>query len=86
MFVTFAIHGSNELPGGGEESAELALDRARRIITTLGDDVSAIGFGIAMAVAIGAVIAGGIKSIARLTQRLIPAAVVVYVLFALKTE
>jgi len=77
-FAVMCVGGT--LGGGNMIQANQAFAQVKE---TLGDDVSAMGFGIAMAVAIGAVIAGGIKSIAGLTQRLIPAAVVVYVVFAL---
>ena len=78
LFAVMCVGGT--LGGGNMIQANQAFAQVKE---TLGDDVSAMGFGIAMAVAIGAVIAGGIKSIAGLTERLIPAAVVVYVLFAL---
>jgi AGCS family alanine or glycine:cation symporter len=77
-FAVMCVGGT--LGGGNMIQANQAFAQVRE---TLGDDTSAMGFGIVMALAIGIVIAGGIKSIAGLTQRLIPAAVLVYVVFAL---
>ncbi|PPK92900.1 AGCS family alanine or glycine:cation symporter [Kineococcus xinjiangensis] len=46
----------------------------------LGSDVAALIFGIVLALLVGAVIIGGIKSIGRVTARLVPAMAILYLL------
>jgi AGCS family alanine or glycine:cation symporter len=54
------------------------------VAQTIGaNSISSLTFGIIMAVAVGLVIMGGIKSIARVTDKIVPFMVVVYCLFSL---
>lgn len=78
LFAVMCIGGS--LGGGNMIQANQAF---AQVTETFGKGaVSSLWFGIIMAVLIGLVIMGGIKSIARVTDKLIPFAVVVYCVFA----
>jgi len=79
LFAIMCIGGS--LGGGNMIQANQAF---AQVTETFGKGtVSSLWFGIAMAILIGLVIMGGIKSIARVTDKLIPFAVVIYCLFAI---
>ncbi|MFN0031828.1 MAG: alanine/glycine:cation symporter family protein [Flavobacteriales bacterium] len=79
LFAIMCVGGT--LGGGNMIQANQAFAQVKE---TFGNDaVSSLWFGVAMALLIGLVIVGGIKSIARVTDKLIPVAVVVYCLFAL---
>ncbi|MFC7344649.1 alanine/glycine:cation symporter family protein [Saccharopolyspora griseoalba] len=49
----------------------------------LGSDGAALGFGIVLAIIVGLVVFGGIKSIGKVTSRLVPAMAVIYILACL---
>lgn len=79
LFAIMCVGGT--LGGGNMIQANQAFAQVKE---TFGEDaVSSLWFGVAMALLIGLVIVGGIKSIARVTDKIIPFAVVVYCLFAL---
>ncbi|HEY8405007.1 MAG TPA: amino acid carrier protein [Flavobacteriales bacterium] len=79
LFAIMCVGGS--LGGGNMIQANQAY---AQVTETFGQGtVPSLWFGIAMAVLIGLVIMGGIKSIARVTDKLIPFAVVVYCVFAI---
>jgi AGCS family alanine or glycine:cation symporter len=78
LFAIMCVGGS--IGGGNMIQANQAY---AQVTETFGQGtVSSLWFGIGMAILIGLVIMGGIKSIARVTDKLIPFAVVIYVLFA----
>jgi AGCS family alanine or glycine:cation symporter len=79
VFAVMCIGGT--LGGGNMIQANQAY---AQVAQTLGaDSVSSLTFGIIMALAVGLVIMGGIKSIARVSDKIVPFMVAVYVLFAL---
>jgi AGCS family alanine or glycine:cation symporter len=79
LFAIMCVGGS--IGGGNMIQANQAY---AQVTETFGQGtVPSLWFGIVMAVLIGLVIMGGIKSIARVTDKLIPFAVVVYCLFAI---
>lgn len=79
LFAIMCVGGT--LGGGNMIQANQAFAQVEE---TFGKGaISSLWFGIGMAVLIGLVIVGGIKSIARVTDKIIPFAVVVYCLFAL---
>ena len=77
-FAVFCVLGS--LGGGNMFQSNQAT---RQIINVTGADVEnktlAYGIGLVFAVAVGAVIIGGIKSIARVTEKVVPFMAVLYV-------
>jgi alanine or glycine:cation symporter, AGCS family len=77
LFAIMCVGGS--LGGGNMIQANQAF---AQVEATLGDRVPSLWFGIGIAIAIGLVIIGGIKSIAKVSDKLIPFAVVTYCLFA----
>jgi AGCS family alanine or glycine:cation symporter len=68
------------LGGGNMIQANQAYAQVQ---ATMGDTIPSIWFGIAIAILIGMVIIGGIKSIAKVSDKLIPFAVAIYCVFAL---
>lgn len=79
LFAVMCVGGT--LGGGNMIQANQAFAQVEQ---TLGkDNVSSLWFGIAMAVLIGLVIMGGIKSIAKVTDKIVPFMVAVYCVFAL---
>jgi AGCS family alanine or glycine:cation symporter len=79
VFAVMCIGGT--LGGGNMIQANQAY---AQVAQTLGaDSVSSLTFGIVMALAVGLVIMGGIKSIARVSDKIVPFMVVIYVLFSL---
>ncbi len=79
VFAVMCIGGS--LGGGNMIQSNQAY---AQVVETVGEgSIPSLWFGLAMAVLIGLVIMGGIKSIARVTDKLIPFAVVIYCVFAL---
>ena len=79
VFAVMCIGGT--LGGGNMIQANQAY---AQVAQTLGaDSISSLTFGIIMALAVGLVIMGGIKSIARVSDKIVPFMVAVYVLFAL---
>ncbi|MFM7233515.1 MAG: alanine/glycine:cation symporter family protein, partial [Flavobacteriales bacterium] len=79
LFAVMCIGGT--LGGGNMIQANQAY---AQVSQTLGaDSVSSLTFGIIMALAVGLVIMGGIKSIARVSDKIVPFMVAVYVLFSL---
>jgi len=82
LAITFAIMCvGGTLGGGNMVQANQAFDMIKTVLP--GSSAYALWIGIAFAVAVGAVIVGGIKSIANVTDKLIPALVVIYTGFAL---
>jgi AGCS family alanine or glycine:cation symporter len=69
------------LGGGNMVQANQAFDMVKTTIP--GSEEYALWIGVAFAISVGFVIVGGIKSIARVTDKMIPALVVVYCGFAL---
>jgi len=79
LFAVMCIGGT--LGGGNMIQANQAY---AQVAQTLGaDSISSLTFGIIMALAVGLVIMGGIKSIARVSDKIVPFMVAVYVLFSL---
>ncbi len=79
IFAIMCIGGT--LGGGNMIQANQAY---AQVSQTLGaESISSLTFGIIMALAVGLVIMGGIKSIARVSDKIVPFMVAVYVLFAL---
>ena len=79
VFAVMCIGGT--LGGGNMIQANQAY---AQVAQTLGaDSVSSLTFGIVMALAVGLVIMGGIKSIARVSDKIVPFMVAIYVLFSL---
>ncbi len=79
MFAIFCIGGA--LGGGNMFQANQAT---QQIINVTGGETSPLAdlrwvVGLVFAVAVGAVIIGGIKSIARVTEKLVPAMAIIYV-------
>ncbi|MBM3448292.1 MAG: alanine:cation symporter family protein [Bacteroidetes bacterium] len=82
LAITFAIMCvGGTLGGGNMVQANQAFDMIKTVLP--GSNAYALWIGIAFALAVGAVIVGGIKSIANVTDKLIPALVVIYTGFAL---
>ncbi|MFM9422999.1 MAG: hypothetical protein RIR06_1460 [Bacteroidota bacterium] len=82
LAITFAIMCvGGTLGGGNMVQANQAFDMIKTVLPE--SSAHALWIGIAFAVAVGAVIVGGIKSIANVTDKLIPALVVIYTGFAL---
>ncbi|EFQ84397.1 amino acid carrier protein [Aeromicrobium marinum DSM 15272] len=69
--------------GGNMFQANQTFAQARNVTGGddgfLGSDGAALGFGIVLALLVGLVIIGGIKSIGRVTSRLVPAMAVIYI-------
>jgi alanine or glycine:cation symporter, AGCS family len=78
VFSIMCVGGS--LGGGNMIQANQAYAQVQ---ATMGDTIPSIWFGIAIAILIGMVIIGGIKSIAKVSDKLIPFAVAIYCVFAL---
>jgi len=78
IFAIMCVGGS--LGGGNMVQANQAFAQVQE---TFDGNVSSLWFGIGIALLVGLVIVGGIKSIARVSDKVIPFAVIVYVLFAL---
>jgi len=79
VFAVMCIGGT--LGGGNMIQANQAY---AQVSQTLGaESISSLAFGIIMALAVGLVIMGGIKSIARVSDKIVPFMVAVYVLFSL---
>lgn len=79
LFAVMCIGGS--VGGGNMIQANQAF---AQVSETVGHGkIHSLWFGLGMAVLVGLVIMGGIRSIARVTDKLIPIAIGVYVLFAL---
>jgi AGCS family alanine or glycine:cation symporter len=79
LFAIMCIGGT--LGGGNMIQANQAY---AQVAQTMGSDsISSLTFGIVMALAVGLVIMGGIKSIARVSDKIVPFMVAVYVLFSL---
>ena len=78
LFAIMCVGGS--LGGGNMIQANQAFAQVQ---ATLGDKVPSLWFGIGIAILIGLVIIGGIKSIAKVSDKLIPFAVVTYCVFAI---
>lgn len=78
LFAIMCVGGS--LGGGNMIQANQAFAQVQ---ATMGDQVPSLWFGIGIALLVGMVIIGGIKSIARVSDKLIPFAVVIYCLFAI---
>ena len=82
LAVIFAIMCVGGTLGGGNMIQ--ANQAYAQVSQTLGSDtISSLTFGIVMALAVGLVIVGGIKSIARVTDKVVPFMVVVYCVFSL---
>jgi AGCS family alanine or glycine:cation symporter len=82
LAITFAIMCvGGTLGGGNMVQANQAFDMIKTVLPE--SSAYALWIGIAFAVAVGTVIVGGIKSIANVTDKLIPALVVIYTGFAL---
>jgi AGCS family alanine or glycine:cation symporter len=79
IFAIMCVGGT--LGGGNMVQANQAFDMVKTTIP--GSEEYALWIGVAFAIAVGFVIVGGIKSIARVTDKMIPALVVVYCGFAL---
>ncbi len=79
LFSIMCVGGT--LGGGNMIQANQAF---AQVAQTFGaDKVSSLWFGIVMAVLVGLVIVGGIRSIARVTDKIVPFMVAVYCIFAL---
>lgn len=79
IFAIMCVGGT--LGGGNMVQANQAFDMIKTTLPQAAD--YAIWIGVAFAVAVGFVIVGGIKSIANVTDKLIPGLVVVYTVFSL---
>lgn len=79
LFAIMCVGGT--LGGGNMVQANQAFDMVKTTIP--GSEEYALWIGVAFAIAVGFVIVGGIKSIARVTDKMIPALVVIYSGFAL---
>lgn len=80
MFAVFCIGGA--IGAGGIFQANQSFRQIQGIAEAGGGQVSGVLFGVALAVALGFVIIGGIKKIATVTARVVPFMAVVYVLSA----
>lgn len=79
LFAIMCVGGT--LGGGNMIQANQAY---AQVAQTMGaDSISSLTFGIVMALGVGLVIMGGIKSIARVTDKIVPFMVAVYCLFSL---
>jgi|LakMenEpi03Aug12_release.lakeMendotaPanAssembly.Ray.scaffolds.fasta_scaffold06193_16 AGCS family alanine or glycine:cation symporter len=79
LFAVMCVGGT--LGGGNMVQANQAF---AQVSQTFGaNNVSSLWFGLAMAVLVGLVIVGGIRSIARVTDKIVPFMVAVYCIFAL---
>jgi len=79
LFAIMCIGGT--LGGGNMIQANQAY---AQVAQTMGaDSISSLTFGVVMALAVGLVIMGGIKSIARVSDKIVPFMVAIYVLFSL---
>lgn len=79
LFAVMCVGGT--LGGGNMIQANQAY---AQVVQTVGqENVSSLWFGIIVAVCIGLVIVGGIRSIARVTDKIVPFMVAVYCVFAL---
>lgn len=82
LAVVFAIMCVGGTLGGGNMIQ--ANQAYAQVAQTMGEHtISSLTFGIIMALSVGLVIVGGIKSIARVTDKIVPFMVAVYCLFAL---
>lgn len=79
LFAIMCVGGT--LGGGNMIQANQAYAQVAQTMGT--NSISSLTFGIIMAIAVGLVIMGGIKSIARVTDKIVPFMVVVYCLFSL---
>ena len=79
IFAIMCVGGT--LGGGNMVQANQAFDMVKTTIP--GSEEYALWIGVVFAISVGFVIVGGIKSIARVTDKMIPALVVVYCGFAL---
>jgi AGCS family alanine or glycine:cation symporter len=79
LFAIMCIGGT--LGGGNMIQANQAYAQVAQTVGA--ESVSSLTFGIIMALAVGLVIMGGIKSIARVSDKIVPFMVAVYVLFSL---
>ena len=71
-----------DLPATTIDALELS-DRTSGIQGLLGSDGAALIFGIVLAIIVGSVVVGGIKSIGAVTSKLVPAMAIIYVLASL---
>lgn len=79
LFAVMCVGGT--LGGGNMIQANQAY---AQVAQTMGaDSISSLTFGIVMALGVGLVIMGGIKSIARVTDKVVPFMVAVYCLFSI---
>jgi AGCS family alanine or glycine:cation symporter len=79
LFAIMCVGGT--LGGGNMVQANQAF---AQVAQTFGaENVSSLWFGLGMALFVGLVIVGGIKSIARVTDKIVPLMVAVYCIFAL---
>lgn len=79
LFAVMCVGGT--LGGGNMIQANQAY---AQVAQTMGaDSISSLTFGIVMALGVGLVIMGGIKSIARVTDKIVPFMVAVYCLFSI---
>jgi AGCS family alanine or glycine:cation symporter len=79
LFAIMCVGGT--LGGGNMIQANQAY---AQVAQTMGaDSISSLTFGIVMALGVGLVVMGGIKSIARVTDKIVPFMVAVYCLFSL---
>ena len=80
MFAVFCIGGA--IGAGGIFQANQSFTLIRDISANAGIEISGLLFGIVLAVALGVVIIGGIRNIAKVTARVIPFMTLVYVVSA----
>ncbi|MCY4043139.1 MAG: alanine/glycine:cation symporter family protein [Candidatus Dadabacteria bacterium] len=80
MFAVFCIGGA--IGAGGIFQANQSFKQIQGIAEAGGGQVSGALFGVALAVALGFVIIGGIKKIATVTARVVPFMAIIYVLSA----
>ncbi|PKR80066.1 amino acid carrier protein [Brumimicrobium salinarum] len=81
LFAILCVGGS--LGGGNMFQANQAFNQLAEIPGWEGFAAYGLYFGIAMAILVGVVIIGGIKSIAKVTDKIVPAMVAIYVISAL---
>ncbi len=79
LFAIMCVGGA--LGGGNMIQANQAFAQVAHVVGK--EHVSSLWFGIVMAILVGLVIVGGIKSIARVTDKIVPLMVIIYVGFAL---
>src|SRR5690554_2170441 len=81
MFAVLCVGGS--LGGGNMFQANQAFNQLAEIPGWEGFSAYGFYFGIVMAILVGVVIVGGIKSIAKVTDKIVPAMVGIYVVSAI---